>query len=338
MNDHRDPAFVWPDYSPIAAKFVVLAESREEISHLPAGSKIYAINQTNDFIIPGYASSFRFLANQAPIAQQDWGRGEEKTQKGQILHFEAIANFSTGAERIGILKADVDRLGLVMSIGLEEEDRTKSPQQKFRPTLSRVAVLSRMLDLFFAGHLNRICREVSLEWERANPGKADGIFYVLYSGGDDLFIVGPWNWTLRLAQKIYHEFHEFTGSNPNLTLSRYVQVKPRYPIQKAAELVDEAEREAKKERNQICAFNVPMGWREFDEFLQRAKEWANAVDKKELPSGLIYDLGALFRQHTGKDGRLRPQWTPQALLYPGEEVEKRSAREVPERNSRCYQQ
>lgn len=310
-----NPTFVFPDCSPIAAKFVVLAEERKEVNNLPAGSKIYAINQTNDFIIPGYASSFRFLANQAPIAQQDWGSGEEKVEKGQILHFEAIASFSTGAERIGVLKADVDHLGLVMSIGLEEEDGTKPHQQRLRPTLSRVAALSRMLDLFFAGHLNRICHEVSQEWEQANPGKADGIFYVLYSGGDDLFIVGPWDWTLRLAQKIHDEFQKFTGQNPNLTLSAgYVQVKPRYPIQKAAELVGEAEKEAKKERNQIYAFKVSMGWGEFDGFLHRATEWANAVSEKELPSGLIYDLGALFRQHAGKDGELRPQWTPQ-LYY-----------------------
>ncbi|MEM4168273.1 MAG: type III-A CRISPR-associated protein Cas10/Csm1, partial [Candidatus Caldarchaeum sp.] len=310
-----NPTFVFPDGSPIAAKFVVLAESREEVNHLPAGSKIYAINQTNGFIIPGYASSFRFLANQAPIACQDWGNGEEKVEKGQILHFEAIASFSTGAERIGILKADVDHLGLVMSVGLEEENSTQTHQQRLRPTLSRVAALSRMLDLFFAGHLNRICREVSHEWEQANPGKADGIFYVLYSGGDDLFVVGPWDWTLRLAQKIHDEFQEFTGGNLNLTLSAgYVQVKPRYPIQKAAELVDEAEKEAKKERNRICAFNILMEWKEFGELLQTAKGWANAIGEKELPSSLIYDLGALFRQHAGKDGKLRPQWTPQ-LYY-----------------------
>jgi len=312
------PTFTFPERSPIDARFVVLVEKRSDLENLPKGSKIYAVNQTENFIFPGYASSFRFLANQAPKALQDWGKGVEKVEKGNILHFEAIAGFSTGAKRLGILKADVDRLGLVMSEGLNEEAADKPEKERLRPTLSRVASLSRMLDLFFAGHLNRICREVSRKWQEVSPEnarQADGVFYILYSGGDDLFVVGPWDWTLRLARAIKQEFAAFTGQNPNLTISAgYVQVKPRYPIQKAAELVDEAERIAKKERNQICAFGTAMGWDEFDELLQRSEEWAKAVSDKELPSGLIYDLGGLFRQHADKKGTLRPQWTPQ-LYY-----------------------
>lgn len=298
---------------------VALLREKGEVNRLPPDSKVLSINDTQDFIFGGYASSFRFLANSAPKARIDFkGEAEEAIQQGDILHFEAIAGLSRGAKRLGILKADVDRLGLVMSEGLNEEDTQKPAAQCLRPTLSRLASLSRLLDLFFAGQLNRICQEVSAEWASDNPEKAadiDGIFYVLYSGGDDLFIVGPWEEVLRLAARVRQEFCAFAAGNPNLTLSAgYVPVKPRYPVQKFAELVDQAERAAKQQRNQIHAFGNTMDWDTFEQLLELAHRWSHAVEKKEIPGGLIYDLGGLFRQHSDAAGNLRPLWTPR-LYY-----------------------
>ncbi|MEM4204197.1 MAG: type III-A CRISPR-associated protein Cas10/Csm1, partial [Candidatus Methanomethylicaceae archaeon] len=309
----------FPSDSPIAARYIVFATYASELEQLPPNSRVIKLNQTKDFILPRVASSFRFLANFAPIAGKDWeGEGEEKVTKGNVLHFEAIAKLSNGAERIGVLKADVDLLGLMIGEGLTTDEADHSLSQGVKPTLSRVAALSRMLELFFAGHLNRICHEISLEWASRNPdraAKAKGIFYILYSGGDDLFVVGPWDWVLELAERIEREFADYTGCNPSLTLSAgYIQVKPRYPIQKAADLVDEAEKVAKGQRNQICAFNVPMSWNEFRELLRLSRDWSGAIERREIPSGFIYDLGSLFRQHSDPEGRLRPLWTPQ-LYY-----------------------
>lgn len=299
---------------------------------------LYSVNETKNFIQAGVASSFRFLANTAPKALENLRVSDEQTlSKGEVLHFEAIAALSKGVNRLGILKADVDRLGLVMSEGLVDED-TKAKDQLLRPTLSRVASLSRMLDVFFAGVLNRICRDVFEDWQqqerqkekdKRNPyaDKTDGLFYVMYSGGDDLFIVGPWDQILVLALRIQQEFRAFSAQNPNITLSAgYVQVKPRYPVQKFAELVDEVEKLAKKDRNHFAAFGEAMFWTEadiqdkgqdqasFEWLLGQANAWTESIESKDLPSGLIYDLGGLFRQHHMKDGKLRPTWTPQ-LYY-----------------------
>ncbi len=292
---------------------------------------LYSVNETAGFIQPGFASSFRFLANTAPKALEKLRFSEEQAvEKDEVLHFEAIAHLSKGAKRLGILKADVDRLGLVMSEGLAGEEGA-SPEERLRPTLSRVASLSRMLDVFFAGVLNRICKDVYLDWRKvtrnAESDKTDGLFYIMYSGGDDLFVVGPWDQILVLALRIREEFQAFTGKNPNLTLSAgYVQVKPRYPVQKFSGLVDEAEKLAKIKRNQLTAFDECMFWTEadaksnkqenasFEWLLNQANDWTDSIEKKDLTSGLIYDLGRLFRQHRTKDGKLRPTWTPQ-LYY-----------------------
>ena len=281
---------------------------------------LYSVNQTRDFIRAGVASSFRFLANSAPKAQEKLQFSDEQpVAKGDVLHFEALAALSQGAKRLGILKADVDRLGLVMSEGLTEAESAKPKNQLLRPTLSRVASLSRMLDVFFAGILNQVCQEVFEEWQAKTrneyAAKTDGLFYVMYSGGDDLFIVGPWDQILVLALRIQQKFQAFSGQNPNLTLSGgYVQVKPRYPVQKFATLVDDAEGLAKKERNQFAAFGEAMQWNEFEWLQGQANGWVAAISEKKLPSGLIYDLGGLFRQHREKNGKLRPMWTPR-LYY-----------------------
>jgi len=322
--------------APFGAQVAILRNDQDlqKLRTVRGRMTVYSVNQTDKFIIPGMVSSFRFLANAAPKAKGTFQvSGEPTVEDGDVLHFEAIAELSKGARRIGVLKADVDRLGLVMSEGLSDEDDKKATEQVSRPTLSRVAALSRMLDLFFAGHLNRICDEVFLAWEKNSQhervGETDGLFYVMYSGGDDLFIVGPWDQVLVLALKLRNEFYAFTGQNPNLTLSAgYVQVKPRYPTQKFAELVDEAEKQAKSDgRNRLSAFGETMLWTDDDlsegqkeasfKWLQKeAERWVVAIDAKpqELPGGLIYDLGGLFRQHRQKDGKLRPMWTPR-LYY-----------------------
>ncbi len=277
---------------------------------------LYLVNDTENFIQPGIASSFRFLANTTPKAKERIKVSDEQpVETGDVLHFEAIASLSKGAKRIGILKADVDRLGLIMNDGLSEETSGKAPNQLLRPTLSRVASLSRMLDLFFAGYLNQVCQSVFDTWEHSDKSKVDGLFYIMYSGGDDLFIVGPWDQTLELALRIQQEFQAYSGQNPSLTLSAgYLQVRPRYPVQKFAELVDEAERLAKKERNQLAAFGEAMSWTQFKRLKDEAYRWVKAIDEKKLPGGLIYDLGGMFRQHRDRSGKLRPMWTPR-LYY-----------------------
>jgi CRISPR-associated protein Csm1 len=313
---------------------VAIVRQDDEIPELLNGEKrviLYAINRTKDFIVPGVASTFRFLANAAPKALKPIRTiGEPTVEPGDVLHFEAIAELSRGAKRIGVLKADVDRLGLVMSEGLNEDDKSKEQNELLRPTLARVASLSRMLDLFFSGNLNRICQEVFESWKETSRHKnlndVDDIFYVMYSGGDDLFIVGPWDQTLELALRIQQDFSAFTGGNSNMTLSAgYIQVKSHYPAQKFAELVSDIESQAKMQgRNRFAAFGEVMLWTEqdvdhaqdtsFEWLKQEAERWIEGIESMQLPSGLIYDLGGLFRQHRTKDGKLQPMWTPR-LYY-----------------------
>lgn len=284
---------------------------------------IFQLNSTIGFIKPGVGSSFRFLANEAPLARQ-WLRMSEMPpiEEGDVLHFEALAELSTGAKRLGVLKADVDYLGLVMGDGLTE-DRPGG----LRPTLSRISALSGVLDLFFAGCLNQICRKAFTIWQQESKhewvveGAVDNVFYIMYSGGDDLFIVGPWDAVLILADTLHKEFKRFTGQNPSMTISAgFVPVKPRFPVQKFAEYVDAAEKAAKNGgRNAISLFGQVILWEGTPDSLASlyalSQELCNEIEAKRLPRGLLADLGQVYRQHRQeKNKKLNPMWNPR-LYY-----------------------
>ena len=133
------------------AAAVRLALGREPSKSVPA--MIYRLNDLG--FLPedaprGLGMGFQFLANAAPVAKKTIaGHDVEPVAAGDVLTFEALAEMSTGATRIGVLKADVDRLGLIMSEGLDD-----GQPGGLRPTITRIATLSSTVELFFAGWLN----------------------------------------------------------------------------------------------------------------------------------------------------------------------------------------
>jgi len=290
---------------------------------------IYRINNTDDFLrsatTPAIASSFRFLANSAPLARRDLHvKGAGPVSKADVLHFEAIAELSTGAKRLGVLKADVDMLGSIFGEGLSGEG---DAPESLRPTISRVSALSNTLETFFAGWLNEMCCLEFDAWrndpQNEHPWReaVDGLFYVMYAGGDDLFVVGPWDATLKLARRLQEDFEDYACRNLNVRLSAgYVQVKPRYPAQKFAELASDAEHVSKsKGRNRITLFGQTVEWGEegnqYQGLLKLADDLCDAVRDREMPRTLIHDLGQLHRQRQPRrDAPLKPMWTPR-LFY-----------------------
>lgn len=128
--------------------------------------------------------------------------------------FDEMAEMAGGAPFLGVLRMDVDNLGAVFSMGVPEAERS----------LSKLAALSRHLDWFFRG------------WVPVRAAEPELDAYVTYSGGDDLFLVGPWDRMVRLALAIEEDFHAFACRNPALTISGGLAlVKRRYPIGRAAE-------------------------------------------------------------------------------------------------------
>lgn len=158
-------------------------------------------------------------------------------------------------------------------------------------------MLSRELDLFFSGWLEHALDSPNAEYKN---------FYTVFSGGDDLFLVGRWNEAAPLAREVNDRLREFVGHNQDLTLSAGILfTKDRYPIARAAKDVEKAlgyskEREGSdgKSRNQLTVLNDTMRW---DEACQVFSEIETLSGYAEgLTSSFLNNLvhyGQLYRRY-----------------------------------------
>ena len=178
------------------------------------------------------------------------------------LEFSELAELSgggkekAGIERIGVLRADVDNLGAAFVAGISREFAT----------VTRTAVLSHQLSVFFKRYINELCEgnvnginekeysQFSL-FSREKDKKRD--VHIVYSGGDDMFIVGAWDDLIELAVDIRRAFRRFT--NDKLTFSAGIGLfKSAFPVSQMARIAGELESYSKKNtgKNSITLFGA----------------------------------------------------------------------------------
>ncbi|OPY90900.1 MAG: hypothetical protein A4E72_00418 [Syntrophus sp. PtaU1.Bin208] len=188
--------------------------------------------------------------------------------------FEEIADTSQGIKRLGILRMDVDNLGKIFSHGLshyrykKEKEKENLHAGRFH-SLARVTTLSGQLALFFSWLLPEI-----ITAHKESTGRVG----IVYSGGDDLFILGAWDALPDLALIIQQSFSSFCCCNPNFSLSGGLVITGgKFPIYKSAEMAGKAEElsksntslmsvnglETKVDKNSFTFLGIPMHWSEF---------------------------------------------------------------------------
>lgn len=267
---------------------------------------LYVLSKNTDGGMPRY-----FLAQTLPVASKEMPLETEKDEyenmivsKGQTLSFSTLADMAEGDKRIGILKMDVDNLGLIFSIGLDTPLTEKEKAGNFR-SISRLSTLSRQLSLFFTIHIDDLCRNIFDDWQNdaKNNWKykkdVSSIFYLIFAGGDDLVIVGPWDRVIDLARRIRKAFKDFTCHNPNITLSAGIYIcKPKFPISIAAEKAEDALKQSKDTgRNRITVMKETAVWDKEDERSRvyqkelRGKYPKTVFDENEIHSEKIYLSG-----------------------------------------------
>ena len=143
-------------------------------------------------------------------------------KEGRIKSFEELAADSEGAKLLGIYKGDVDNLGKIFSRGLGRFN-----------TLSRVATLSRMMDMFFSGYVNTI-----------RDSYKDHV-YLIFSGGDDTLAFGAWDKLYEWIKELRGRFNKFV-SNRFITLSSSYHVfDPKHPVINSTRIAEGKLEEAK---------------------------------------------------------------------------------------------
>lgn len=239
------------------------------------------------------AYRFEPLATHVPLEGGD---------KGSVVEFSTLATRAPAAY-LGVLRMDVDDLGVVMARGLPRADRT----------LSKVAALSRTISWFFGSYLDTIadCHDL----------------YVTYAGGDDLFIVGPWDGVLEAAVEVRSAFSAYACFNPHLHLSGSLWLcKGKFPIGRAAgyagQRLDElaktlcdTRRALDTDKNALAVFETKVPW----DVLARVKKLADnalipAVRDGRLARTFIYFLVNLYqhsiRSRPGGAAGASLQWVP----------------------------
>lgn len=146
----------------------------------------------------------------------------------EILSFNDIAERSKGRKALGVLKADVDMLGFLFADGLRKGDRHYG-------TISRVSTMSHTLEMFFSGYVNALLI------------KSFPSAYCVFSGGDDLFLIAPWNELPELSLFLQKHFTETTTANPHVTMSAAICIFPAKTH--IALMAEESERKLKMVKN-----------------------------------------------------------------------------------------
>lgn len=177
-----------------------------------------------------------------------------------------------GVEALGILKADVDNLGLLFACGIRKE----------RLTLSRLATMSRQLNNFFT---------IFLPYKLKTDERFKNI-YTVFAGGDDLFLIGPWNRIIEFAGFLYEKFKEYVCHNNQITLSAGIVIhKPNTPVLTLAETAEEALKESKsKGRNRITLFGESAEWKYFAELEKIKVEIAKWLESEEINNAMIFRI------------------------------------------------
>lgn len=242
-------------------QIVHLYRSNEKIAE-----DCYSINE----YIPG--KPLMFLPYVAPLADED---------DGIVKSFAELASESEGNNKIAMFKADIDNLGLIFNTALGD-----------RLSISRYADLSFMLHYFFSSYFAWYVHEGSDEAHRY-----EDVIYTVFSGGDDLCIVGSWDAVLHFAKDFQKELCKFTNNNPNITISGGISLSSgTIPVNVIAAMAEENLEKSKsfsrngQLKNAVTVFDTTVDWTSFDSALKDGDLLENLLENQTVSQGVIYKM------------------------------------------------
>ena len=185
------------------------------------------------------------------------------------------------------LKGDVDNLGALFQQGLK------------KPTFAKLASLSRQVHMFFALWLPWFCEHGKDDTGVARYRNT----YTVFAGGDDFFLIGPWQSTIGLAGEMQQYFARYMV-NEQITFSAgMVMTQPKVPARQLAASAETALEKSKahgvctlKAKNAATLWNKTVSWSDWhilmrdrtkalDDLLKQAEEHG-----AQLSTGMIYSL------------------------------------------------
>jgi len=186
-----------------------------------------------------------------------------------------------GRPLLGFFKADVDNLGMIFSMGLGD-----------KLSVARLTSASRMLNVFFSEYIVELAKKEFPD------------IYVVFAGGDDLFMIGPWNQAIQFAIELRKKLSLYCADNPDITLSGGILIaKPRLPMRKAVELTEshlETAKQFSKEnrrKDSLCLLGEAFSWQVVEELIKLGAKFDKAVEEKERTAFSMAFLYRLLEYH-----------------------------------------
>ncbi|MDR1975203.1 MAG: hypothetical protein LBQ31_11135 [Bacteroidales bacterium] len=220
------------------------------------------------------------LLDANPVKVDEVDTNTIKGINGQIPNgdFEWIAEKSEGDKKLAALKLDVDNLGSLF------RGRTESDYKK----------LSKELKDFFDSKLLQLIKDLKMQQN----------IYVVFSGGDDCFLIGTWEKVFEMAVVLQKKFEEFQRNlksqitslpNSEITFSAGIIVfPPHYPMVQLAAEVEDALSKSKRiiTKNSVTVFGKTLRWKDFKEARILFQTLADLIINKEESKSLLQ----IFRQ------------------------------------------
>jgi len=194
----------------------------------------------------------------------------------KALNFTDKPEKFQGVEALGILKADIDDLGLIFSYGIKEELKT----------FSRIHTLSRQLNNFFTIYLPNLL---------ANSDRYKDM-YTVFAGGDELFLIGPWNKIIEFSHLFNSKFKRYVCGNPDVNLSAGISVhKPSEPIMTLAETSENALHTTKSNgKNGITIFQETVKWHELEKLNTIRENIQKWLEEGVINNAMLFRLNEII--------------------------------------------
>lgn len=287
-SDAWDDALPLPSLSGASYSLIACSKEEAERADKEAIVRIYVKNS---------------MVTGSLLATRLWlGDYITRSTPGVALDFSALAARSGGGEdaasirRLGVLRADVDDLGAAFIAGIPPK----------YATLSRMAALSRQLSLFFKRYMNSLCagrvngigertqRQFSLFGEERSGARS---VHIVYSGGDDFFLVGAWDDLIELAVDVRCAFARFTGGKLHFSAGIGL-FPPKMPVSAMARSAGELEDFAKSlpGKDAVALFGIETQQRG-----QKTRAGAPCYSWKRFIDGVCGEKLVFLRTHFAID-------------------------------------
>ena len=177
-------------------------------------------------------------------------------------------NLTTGIKSLAVLKADVDSMGKY----LKDSDITNN--------FENFDTFSKTLDNFFSLYVPKLMRN-----DYPNS-------YTVFTGGDDLFLLGAWDEIIELARTIQKEFEKFIKNKLSISFGIAI-IKPSYPISRIAQHSEELLEEAKgidEHKNAITLFGETVKWKSYLSTFRELHKAFEILENDDTKTAFLYRL------------------------------------------------